>query len=336
MVRPHCILPSLSLVTAATALLLACGDSASGTPSDADGADVDASADEEPSPFSLRFVYTGGDRVLACGDTLVGQGLDRSNAVEVNDLRFFVSDLRFLDKDGKELPVTLDENDFQLDHEAGFVSLVDLTSNVVGACTPDVFPDSEGTKRVHEAVTGTTLVSKVESLRFNVGVPQAVMKKAIQENTGEGQPSPLGDLQWPWSVGWRHFALNFALRSAVGEPGIGFVHLGSLDCSAAMTDLALSDRDHCTYVNNPAVALDHFSLADDLVTVDIAKILEKLDFVGDLYDGTGNVTGQGPGVACHSMPDQPDCLSVFEAFGMSIETGKSEASMNRVFGAAKR
>lgn len=297
---------------------------------------ADARTEEQPSAFALRFRYTAGDRLLRCGDTLMGQGLDGKNTVDINDLRFFVSDLRFLDKDGKEVALTLDRNEFQLSHEAGFVSLVDLTSNDVGGCTADAFPDSEGTKRVHEAITGTALVGKVASVRFNVGVPQAVMKKAVQENTAEGQPSPLGDLQWPWSLGWRHFVLNFGLKNEAGGSGIGFVHLGSFDCAAAKTDLALADRDSCTYVNTPAVALNEFSLTEDVVTVDIPTILKKLDFVADLYDDKGNVTGQGPGVLCHSMPGLPDCLPVFEAFGMSQETGKADASKDSVFGAAKK
>jgi uncharacterized repeat protein (TIGR04052 family) len=303
---------------------------------DATTSPTDASAGPQASPFSLRFAYTAGDRVLGCGETLTAQGLNGKNTVDINDLRFFVSDLRFLDKDGKDVALTLDKNDFQLSHAAGALCLVDLTSNEVGGCTADAFPNSEGTKRVHEAITGSTLVSKVASVRFNVGVPQPVMKKAIQENTAEGQPSPLGDLQWPWSVGWRHFALNFGLKNEAGQPGIGFVHLGSLDCSAAMTDLALSDRESCTFVNNPAIVLDGFSLTDNLVTVDIPTILKKLDFVDDLYDDKGNVTGQGPGVGCHSGPSQPDCPPVFEAFGMSLATGKADPSKQSVFGAAKR
>jgi uncharacterized repeat protein (TIGR04052 family) len=296
----------------------------------------DAALAEQASPFSLRFAYSAGDRVLACGDTLTGQGLDGKQTVDINDLRFFVSDLRLVDKDGKDLAFTLDKNDFQLSHPAGQVSLVDLTSNTVGGCTVDAFPSTEGTARVHEAITGTAPVGKVAGVRFNVGVPQAVMKKAIKDYTMEGQPSPLGDLQWPWSLGWRHFALNFGLKDQAGTPGVGYVHLGSLDCAAMDTDLALTDRESCTYVNTPAVALDNFSLTNDVVTVDIPTILKKVDFIDDLYDDKFNVIGQGPAVACHSLPSLPDCPPVFEAFGMSMETGKADASKDSVFRTAKK
>jgi uncharacterized repeat protein (TIGR04052 family) len=296
----------------------------------------DAAAAEQLSSFSLRFAYSAGDRVLACGDTLTGQGLDGKQTVDINDLRFFVSDLRLVDKDGKDVAFTLDKNDFQLSHPAGQVSLVDLTSNTVGGCTVDAFPSSEGTARVHEAITGTAPVGKVAGVRFSVGVPQAVMKKAIKDYTMEGQPSPLGDLQWPWSLGWRHFALNFGLKDQAGTPGIGYVHLGSLDCAATDTDLALTDRESCTYVNTPAVALDNFSLTNDVVTVDIPTILKKVDFIDDLYDDKFNVIGQGPAVACHSLPDLPDCPPVFEAFGLSLATGKADASKDSVFRVAKK
>ncbi|MFM2420944.1 MAG: hypothetical protein RL385_5667, partial [Pseudomonadota bacterium] len=124
------------------------------------------------------------------------------------------------------------------------------------------------------------------------------------------------------------------------EPGMGLVHIGSLDCAPDFESMALSDRESCTFVNNPAVELTKFSLTKNVVTVDLAQILKDLDFVAPTYDEAGEVTGSAPGVGCHSFPDDEatgdnDCGPVFDAFGLSPETGEANASKNAVFGAAE-
>jgi uncharacterized repeat protein (TIGR04052 family) len=313
--------------------LAACGsDNADSKPS--------AAGEEAPSPFSLRFALTSGERPVGCNDTLTGLGKDGRASVTMNDVRFYVSDLVFLDSAGKEVELTLDENDFQLQHERGTVSLVDLTSTTEGGCTPDAFPDSEGTKRTHDAVTGTTQLGKVAAVRFAVGVPQALMGYMASNYTFEDAPTPLGECFWPWALGYRHFVFNFMAKNGAGEPGMGLVHIGSLDCAPDFESMALSDRESCTFVNNPAVELTKFSLTKNVVTVDLAQILKDLDFVAPTYDEAGEVTGSAPGVGCHSFPDDEatgdnDCGPVFDAFGLSPETGEANASKNAVFGAAE-
>jgi uncharacterized repeat protein (TIGR04052 family) len=365
---PHAPNHCSRLLGAAALLLLACGsDDDNSTPAETDSGaqttdkdsgtadkdsgttDKDAGTEQpdaaveeaKPSAFSLRFALTAAGKPVGCADTLTGLGKDKNASVDINDVRFFVSDLSFLDGEGEEVEHTLDENDFQIQHEKGTVSLVDLTSNTEGGCTPDVFPDSEGTKRVHEAITGTTLVDKVAAVRFTVGVPQPLMGFMAQNYTEEDAPSPLAECMWPWAVGYRHFVFNFTLKNGAGEAGIGYLHIGSLDCAPDFESKALSDRERCGLVNNPAVALTDFSLTDDVVTVDLAELMGGLDFIAPTYnEDFTEITGEGPGVACHSMPDDEatgdnDCTPTFDAFGLTPATGEADASKNRVFVAAE-
>ena len=74
--------------------------------------------------------------------------------VEVSDLRFYVSNLRFFDAGGEQLTVELDENEFQYVDASGNAVLVDLTGTDAGACSGDGITFPEGTARTNAVVTG--------------------------------------------------------------------------------------------------------------------------------------------------------------------------------------
>ncbi len=317
-------------------------------------------AGPELQPFELRFVAMANDEVVDCttpftaqvpvelaGDAGAGSadggdagardagspfpGVGDSVTVSVADLRFYVSDLRFYDDQGVEVPVTLDESEFQYHSDVGSVALVDLTGNTEGSCAESAIAFAEGTARQNPSVTGLTDLARVASVAFSVGVPQAVMQDVIANNDIEGAPSPLGEMYWSWASGYRHFVFNAALETATDLMGEGYMHVGSRACGPA-DGLALEDRDSCDFVNTPAVMLPAFDLASDSVVVDLGAIVDGLDFVSDVRDpDTMEVIGQQPGVSCHSSPMQPDCELIFGKFGVDIDTGVSNADDNVVF-----
>jgi uncharacterized repeat protein (TIGR04052 family) len=289
---------------------------------------------EEPKPrdFTLSFAAVANGERVGCEDSIEGLGPDGAHSIGLADLRFYVSNLKLWDARQQEVAVTLDENDFQYQNEAGQVSLVDLTSNTEGTCAGNAIAFAEGTKRSNDAITGQTVVERVKSISFDVGVPQPLMQAIIADHTPEGAPSPLAELQWTWATGYRHFVVNFAVKDADGKMGDGYVHVGSRDCGPA-DGLALEDRDRCDFINTPQVALDGFDLDKNVVTIDIPKLLADIDFVSPVYDQeTFEVIGEGPGVECHSSPMQPDCPTVFEHFGLDIDQGTAKPSKNAVFG----
>ncbi|MBK7862694.1 MAG: metallo-mystery pair system four-Cys motif protein [Archangiaceae bacterium] len=302
--------PRASLAIAALALCFACG--------------------RAPEAFSMKFAALVDGKPVGCTDAPTGFGTSGATTIGINDLRFYLSNLKLLDSSGKEVETTLDEDAFQLASAQGQLSLVDLTGNSEGSCGATMLGGGEGTGRTHPAITGKTRVADVKTVSFEVGVPQPVMKKVIAENTPEGAPSPLAELYWNWSSGYRHFIFNFTINDGSNGSGEGYLHIGSRDCGP-MAGKALEDRDSCTYVNNPSVTLSSFDLTHDTVGIDLKKVLQGLDFVSPKYDANFNVIGQGPGVECHSSPDQPDCPTIFSSFGLDIATGKSTTASNAVF-----
>ncbi len=115
----------------------------------------------------------------------------------------YVSNVRFYNAEGEEVAVTLDENEFQYSGATGQASLIDLTKNSEGTCANSAIAFAEGTARVNDVITGTTLVDSVSRVSFDVGVPQALMKDMIATTTPEAAPSPLNEMYWSWATGYR-------------------------------------------------------------------------------------------------------------------------------------
>lgn len=278
--------------------------------------------------FALEFVAVHHGARVGCDDVLMGFGPDADQSVRIADLRLYVSALEFLDADGLVIAHTLDANEFQLDHPEGWVSLVDLAGTDAGACAPDGITFAEGTARLHPTLTGQTAVDDVASVRFDVGVPQAVMSAVIGDYTAEAAPSPLGEMYWSWVTGYRHFVLNMAV-DAPEEQGEGYVHIGSTDC-AAKGENALESRSACGAINTPRVAME-FDLVTDVIGIDVGTLLAGLDFRAPVYDPqTFEIIGEQPGVECHSSTLQSDCAQIFDAVGIDPD-GDAAADANQVF-----
>lgn len=288
---------------------------------------LSACAPDTP-PFKLAFTAVAGGNAIGCTDTITGLGPNGAYTVGINDLRFYVSNVRFYDKNGGEIGAIFDANEFQHAVGTNVVSLIDLTGNSEGTCAETSF--GEGTERTHAAITGTTIVSEITRVTFDVGIPAKVVKDVIGNNTLEGAPSPFAEMYWSWASGYRYFVLNFATHDAAGTRGEGFVHVGSRGCGP-MGGKALEDREACDFVNIPTVALAGFDLKTNTVAVDLNAVLANLDFRAPVRDPmTFAVVGETVGVECHSSPSQPHCPSIFSSFGISTD-GSADAAKNAVF-----
>jgi uncharacterized repeat protein (TIGR04052 family) len=292
---------------------------------------VAAGCKSDPEPFELKFEATSQGARVDCATPVSGLGTDGTVSVGLSDVRFYVSGLEFLDADGEPVETTFDENEFQYQGDSDRVALIDLTGNSTGSCASSAITYSEGTERTNDVVAGTTLVGDVDTVRFDVGVSQPLMQEIIAANTVESAPSPLDEMYWSWGMGYRHFVFNMTIDDAKGS-GEGYLHLGSTDCGGKGEN-ALESQDRCDFVNTPAVELQGFDLESDVVAVDLSKALGNLDFVVELYDHhSQKPLGDAVGVECHSFPMQPDCATIFENFGMDIETGESSIASETVFG----
>lgn len=286
----------------------------------------DSSTDNEQSmtAFSLDFTAMSGVEEVTCDSTHSNLGTDGHYSVGVSDLRFYVSNVALYDQYGEAIEMTLDDGDFQLNHEQGFVGLVDLTSNESGTCAEGEVANSGGTARVNNVLTGMMLDTGVSKVTFDVGVPQAVMKDVISTSSAEAAPSPLNEMYWSWASGYRHFVMNFAINSHSGVEGAGYIHVGSKGCGGEGL-LALEDKESCDFVNTAKVELDNFDPAINNVVIDVDALLADL-----VFSSTG---GESVGVSCHSAgPDaQADCGPIFNNLGLSTEDGTATVSANKVF-----
>lgn len=298
-----------------------CSDNANSGPNDT----------KTPGSFALTFAASAKGQDVGCSDKIDGLGPDAKQTVGLSDVRFYVSNVHFLDAKGNHVEFTLDQNEFQYTSAGGSVTLIDLTSSTDGTCKDSAVAFAEGTARTNLTLTGKTIVEDVSEVHFDVGVPQALMKETIANNTLEGAPSPLNEMYWNWASGYRHFVTNFTVDDGQGNVGDGYLHIGSRNCGPA-DGKALEDRDACDFVNTPTVVLAEFDLQKDTVRVEIPNVLSSLDFRAPIYDPmTFEVIGEGPGVECHSSPMQPDCSSIFANFGLDMATGAVVPQAQTVF-----
>ncbi|MDZ7925587.1 MAG: metallo-mystery pair system four-Cys motif protein [Marinagarivorans sp.] len=311
----------------------------------------------EPTPFSLNFKAIAGDFEVDCDNAIDGLGPNGDYSVGVADLRFFISNLQLFDAEGKKIAIALDANAFQLNHPKGAVALIDFTGNDSGFCKAG----QEGTARTNTKITGTlnaaTNNNAINKVTFDVGVAQPVMQAVIAAtDVMTDAPSPLGELQWSWASGYRHFVVNFVAMDATHNDitvNSGF-HIGSTNCaSTANPSKALTDKAECGRLNTPKVELNNFNPATQTVTVDLKAVFANVqdsDFLkatwtaienGDVSncidarrknDNTSCVTDQQLGLQCHSGSMQAACASLFPNFGLTLENGSADASKNTVFG----
>jgi uncharacterized repeat protein (TIGR04052 family) len=284
----------------------------------------DSSGPEELEPFTLNFAAVHNGETVGCGDLLDGLGPGGTVSVELADLRFYVSNLRFYDEQGAELPVELDANDFQYHGDEGDVALVDLTGTADGACAGTGLSFPEGTARTNGVITGRTRPELVHSIAFDVGIPQALMKDVLASHTDADAPSPLAEMHWSWAFAYRFLVMNFNVSDG-GTPGEGYVHVGSTDCGGDGTR-AMTDRETCGRINTPAVRLEHFHL-DEAVGMDVGALLAGLDFRVEQTPGGPLI----PGIASHSSPSQPHTAPIFANLGVDLATGASDAAEDAVF-----
>lgn len=285
----------------------------------------DSSTDNEASmePFELNFKAMSSTEAVSCDTTSTGFGTDGEYSIGLKDLRFYVSNVTFYDEYGVAIESTFDDSDFQLNHEEGFVGLIDLTSNTSGSC--DGVDGS--TERTNTMLTGMVLDTGVRKVTFDIGVPQAVMKDVINTSSAEDAPSPLNEMYWSWASGYRHFLMNFTIENTSALTGGGALHIGSKGCGSTDGLLALEDKDTCDFVNTPQVELTDFDLVNDSVVIDLDALLTDVAFSStDAETGTEKLS-----VNCHSnTAGQADCTPIFNNFGIDTDDGTATASDNSV------
>ncbi len=234
--------------------------------------------------INLRGVV--GDRDFNCTETYSNIGTTGST-ITVSDFRFFVQNVRLVDKKGKETRLKLtNDGKFQIES----VALIDL-ENGTGPC-------KNGTPEMNTAIRGEVPKGKYVGVRFQIGVPQE-----LNHLDPTKQPPPLNitRMMWSWQSGFKFVRID---TKTTGRPNGYVLHLGSAGCK---TDE--NGKTTCLNANRPEFSFAKFDIAKDVIDVDLKAL-----YAASNVDLNQEKTAAG----CMSSPDDSDCGPVFTSLGLAF------------------
>ena len=264
-------------LVASTLLLAACGGSGSGGDGPPPG--------EEGSVY-LSFVSEINGEPFACGREFTNVGTSAAT-VEPSDLRFYVSNLRFIREDGAEEPFVLEQdNTWQLEN----LALLDFEDGT-GRCS------LAGSTEMNKGVRGTLPPAEYTGVRFTLGVP-------FERNHGDAAtaPSPLNKsaMFWNWNAGYKFLRFDNWVEST-GEEFRG--HVGSTRCEGD----GRGNVTGCDAPNRVEVELLGFDPKKDAIVADFGVLLADSDVEVNAPDSP-------PG--CMGGSTDADCVGPFGRLGI--------------------
>ncbi len=252
-------------------------------------------ASAEQAPVVIHFAAQVNGKPFACGQIYEGIGITKST-LKPKDFRFYVSHVRLIDANGREVPLTLNEG---TKWQADDTALLDF-EDASGACI-------NGTPETNDAVSGTVPAAQTwKALRFTLGVPFPVNHLEL---TSLPSPLNLTALEWVWNVGHKFARLDFASR---GLPNGFLVHLGSTGCTPNATKTTVPSS--CAQPNRMEVEMTDFDPARDLVIADLGALLA---------DSNVDVNTPKTASGCMSFPGDPECAPIFAHLGLPYGDKKS-------------
>lgn len=242
--------------------------------------------------ISVTFAAVAGTDAVSCGTPLTGLGTGSTTAA-LQDLRFYISNVRLTRRNKTSVPLTLGKNNaYNLTRGGNRVSLIDL-ENGTGACT-------EGDTRINATITGTVPEGEYVGIKMYMGVPFVLNHTDI---TAAPAPLDIAAMNWSWQSG-RKFnkieVIDPAGAAGTWASKAFFVHLGSTGCTG---DPASGATVSCSRSNRMAIRLAKFDPTTQKVAIDLKALLAGNDI-------TVNRAG-APG--CMSGATDPECGGVFGA-----------------------
>lgn len=286
---------ALSMMTTALALT-ACGG----------GGSEGGSSASTPSTqkVSIEFAALAGTLPIKCGEKITNIG-NTSATVELKDLRFYVSNVHLMDAADKEVPITLDSNEWQADG----VALVDLEDGT-GLC-------KDGTAATNLKVTGTVPTGTYTGVGYTVGVPAAL---SHSDFAAAKAPLDVQAMAWSWQSGRKFLKIEVNPDAGVTTPATDTtaestsstfnVHLGSTGCTGAFTNGAVPT---CLASNRMAFHSHNFNATTQKIGVDVQSLLA----------GNNVTVDSGGPKGCMSGKTDPECAAIFDKLKIDQASGES-------------
>lgn len=254
-----------------------------------------AFAQTPAQPVEIRFEARVGKEPARCDRAYTGVG--KVNAgMRLQDLRVYVSALRLLGADGREVPVTLTpDGQWQSDQ----VALLDF-ENRTGNCN--------GNAATNTVVHGKVPAGTYRGLVFEIGVPRGINH---QDPTLASPPLNVTALTWPWRYGYKFTTIDLETSGGVAGPNhaTGFsIHIGSTDCGEGKPTSPPSTP--CGNSNRPTYRLEGFDPKSSKVVLDLGALLAETD-----------ITVNAPKTAsgCMSGPGDADCTAIMNRLGLPFD-----------------
>lgn len=234
-------------------------------------------------PVTLNFRGMVGDKDFACGQHYPGVGKTATQFTPA-DFRFYVSRVRLVASDGREVPLVLDED--HVWQHAG-VALLDFEDKS-GPC-------AGGTTGVNQVIRGKAPAGTYTGLRFDLGLPANLNH---EDASVADPPLNVTGMFWSWQTGYRFLRAEGA---TTGIP-VGYnAHVGSVGCTRQ------NKQTQCSQENLAQVSLDGFDPRSGVVIADLARLLSDMDM-------DHNTHNTAPG--CMSEIDDPDCAPMLHSLGL--------------------
>jgi uncharacterized repeat protein (TIGR04052 family) len=251
-----------------------------------------ASCDDESADtqtIEIRFAAEVDGAPASCGTTYddVGGG---AHGLELADLRFFVSNLRLIDDDGREVPIELDQ-DGKFQHDD--LALLDFEDG--SASCKEV-----GNPETNDRVIGTAPDGTYYGLRFTLGVPF----EANHQNAALAPPPlNLTAMFWSWQGGYKFMRIEGHVDPGTADDKGWLFHLGSTGCDGD----AMGNVTACASPNRAEIELTGFDPKADHVVFDVGALLAGVDLGANAAD-----TPEG----CMSGVTDADCAGYFANLGL--------------------
>lgn len=285
-------------------LLSACGGSSTNSDS---GAATRA--------ISIPFEAYAGSTEISCDASLQGLGIGGADA-SLADFKIFIHDVRLVTDENTEIPVTLDDDNWQADG----IALLDF-QNKGDSCNGDLKPINTS---LRGSVPNQSVV--IAGIRFRVGVPSS-----HNHNNVATAPTPLNlpGMFWNWQGGYKHLRFDVRPDGGVTRPADGEwsnttwnIHLGATNCTPdPRVDPNTPEDVTCEYNNRPEISLTGFDETASAIRIDYAALV--------IDDELSEDDGGAPG--CMSGNTDPECINVFDNLGMTLGDAPGPANPQSVF-----
>lgn len=251
------------------------------------------SAGEMSAPIQLNFAFKAGDAAVSCGQEVAGLGTAGSTLV-MNDLRFYISNVRLLNAAGEEVPMSLNQDGLWQYQNTALLDFEDASAGCA----------ESGNAEMNSMVTGLVPEGDYNGVIFQLGVPFELNHQdvAVAES-----PLNVPAMWWNWRGGYKFVRVDMAAKGDTPAPW--FIHLGSTGCKA--DEMTSAPAEACARPNVAEIRLDGFNPANSTIVADLATLLANVNLNESMPEPPG----------CMSGPDDPDCGGLLPGFGLEIATG---------------